>query len=68
MLFRGIVKKYTADLILLTIFKKIIGMKEKIAQSMEVPVSVTEFLLPKQGSFGGFVCLTFYILRWFLGE
>ena len=68
MLFRGIVKKYTADLILLTIFKKIIGMKEKIAQSMKVPVSVMEFLLQTQGRFGGFVCLTFYILRWFLGE
>ena len=27
MLFRGIVKKYTVDLILLTKFKKMIGMK-----------------------------------------
>ena len=68
MLFRGIVKKYTADLILRTKFKKIIGMKEKFAQNMEVPVSLMEFLLQTQGSFGGFFCLKFYILRCFLGE
>ena len=53
MLLRRIVKKYTADLILLTKFKKIIGMKEKFAQNMEVPVSLMEFLLQNQGSFGG---------------
>ena len=53
MLFRGIVKNYTADLILRTKFKKIIGMKEKFAQNMEVPVSLMEFLLQNQGSFGG---------------
>ena len=63
MFFRGIVKKYTADLILLTKFKKIIGMKEIFAQIMEVQVSLTEFLLQTQGSFGGFFYLTFYILR-----
>ena len=47
MLFRGIVKKYTADLILRTKFKKIIGMgmKEKFEQNMELPVSLMEFLL-----------------------
>ena len=39
MLFRGIVKNYTADLILRTKFKKIIDLKEKIAQNIEVPVS-----------------------------
>ena len=51
MIFRGIVKKYTADLILLTKFKKIIGMKKKFAHSMEVPVSLMGFLLQTQGSF-----------------
>ena len=68
MLFRGIVKNYTADLILRTKFKKIIGMKEKFAQNMEVPVSLMEFLLQTEGSFGEFFCLKFYILRCFLGE
>ena len=65
MLFRGIVKNYTADLILRTKFKKIIGMKEKFAQNMEVPVSLMEFLLQTQGSFGKFFCLKFYILQCF---
>ena len=37
MLFRGIVNKYTADLILLTKLKKIIGMKEKFAQNIDTP-------------------------------
>ena len=68
MLFRGIVNKYTADLILRTKFKKMIGMKEKFAQNMEVPVSLMEFLLQTQGSFRGFFCLNFYILQCFLGE
>ena len=40
MLCRRIVKKYTADLILLTKFKRIIGMKERSAQNMEAPVSL----------------------------
>ena len=62
MLFRGIVKKYTADRTLLTKFKKIIGRLEKFAQNIEVPVSLTEFLLQTQGTFGGFFCLEFYIL------
>ena len=31
MVFRGTVKKYTEDLILLTKFKRIIGMKDKFA-------------------------------------
>ena len=31
MFFRGIVKKYTADLILLIKFKKIIGIEERFA-------------------------------------
>ena len=35
---------------------------------MEVPVSLMEFLLQTEGSFGGFFCLKFYILRCFLGE
>ena len=48
MLFRGIVKKYTGDLILLTKFKKIISMKEKFEQNIEVPVSLMEFLLQTQ--------------------
>ena len=62
--FRGIVKKYTTDLILLTKFKKIIGMKEKFAQNMEVPVevpvlSLMEFLLEIQGSSCGFFVWNF---------
>ena len=48
MLFRGIGKKYTGDLILLTKFKKIISMKEKFEQNIEVPVSLMEFLLQTQ--------------------
>ena len=48
------VKKYTAYLIVLTKFKKEIGMKEKFEQNMEVPVSLMEFLPQNQGSFGGF--------------
>ena len=43
-------------------------MKEKFAQNMEVPISIMEFLLQTQESFGRFFCLTFYILRWFFGE
>ena len=43
-------------------------MKEKFAQNREVPVSLMEFLLQTQGSFGGFFYLKFYILRCFLGE
>ena len=43
MLFRGIVNNYTADLILRTKFKKIIGMKETFVQNIEVPVSLMEF-------------------------
>ena len=37
MLFGGIVKNYTSDLILRTKFKKVIGMKKKFVQNMEVP-------------------------------
>ena len=55
MLFRGIVKKYSEDLIELTKFKKINVVKEKFAQNMEVPVSLIEFLLQTQGSFVGFL-------------
>lgn len=54
MLFKGIGKKYTADLISLTKFKKIIGMWEKLPQNMEVKVSLMEFLLPTQWRFVGF--------------
>ena len=68
MFFRGIVKKCTTDLILPTKFKEMIGMKERFAQNMELPVSLMEFLLQTQGGFGGFFCLNFYILRCFLGE
>ena len=67
MLFRGIVKKYTADLTFLTKFKKIIAMKEEFPQNMEVSVLLMEFLLQTQGSFCRFFSLTFYILRWFSG-
>ena len=66
MLFRGIGKKYTVDLILLTKFKKIIGMWEKFAQNIQVQVSHMEFLLQTQGNFAGFFYLKFYILRWSL--
>ena len=66
MLFRGKVKTYTADLISLTNFEKIICMQEKFAQNVEVPVSLMEFSLQTQGSCGGFFWLTLYILRWFL--
>ena len=46
--FRGIVKKYTADLILRTKLKKKIGIKENFAQNMEVAVSLMELLLQTQ--------------------
>ena len=36
-------------------------MKEEFSQSMKVPVSLMEFLLQTQGTFGGFLCLKFYI-------
>ena len=67
MLFRGIVKNYTADLILRTKFKKIIGMKEKFAQNMEVPVSLMEVLLQTQGSFGGFLFEVLHFTMFFRG-
>ena len=66
MLFRGIVKKYTAYLILLTKFKKIIGMKsEKVVKNMKVPVSIMEFLLQSQGTLGDFLfeILHFMVFR-----
>ena len=77
MLFSGIVKRHTADLMLLTKLKKISGMKETFVQNMEVPVSLMDVLLQTQGrmdvfgwmeGFGGLSCLKFYILRCFLGE
>ena len=37
-------------------------MKEKFAQNMEVPVSLMEYLLQTQGTFGGLFCLKSYIL------
>ena len=37
-------------------------------QNMEVPVSLMEFSLQTQGSFGGFFCSKFYILLCFFGE
>ena len=46
MLFRGIVKKYTADLILPTKCIKIIDMKEKLVQNMEVAVSLDGIFTP----------------------
>ena len=68
MLFRGIVKKYIADLILLTKFKKIIVTLEKFAQNMEIQVSLTKFLFQTQERFAEVFCLKFYILLWSLGE
>ena len=67
MLFRGIVKNCTADLILWTKFKKIVGMKEKFAQNMEVPVSLIEFLLQTQGSFGRFLFEVLHLTMFFRG-
>ena len=43
-------------------------MIEELTQNIEVPVSLIEFLLKTQESFGGFFCLKFYILRGFLRE
>ena len=40
MIFIGIVKKYTADLILPIKFKRLIGMKDKFEQNTEVPLSL----------------------------
>ena len=51
MFFRGILKKYTADPILLTKFKTIIGMKEKFVQNIEVLVSLMEILMQNQERF-----------------
>ena len=68
MLFGGIVKKYTVYLILLTTFKKIIGMKEIFAQNMEVPVSLMEFLLQSQGTFGGFLFEILHFVMVFRGR
>ena len=67
MLFRGIVKNYTADLILWTKFKKINCMKEKFAQNMEVPVSLMEILLQTQGSFGGSLFEVLHFTMFFRG-
>ena len=67
MLIRGVVREYTADLILLIKYKNIIGMKEKCAQNMEVPVSLMEFFLQTE-ALVDFFSLKFYISRWFLGE
>ena len=68
MLFRGIVKKYTADLILRTKLKNMIGIKEKFVKNMEVPVSLMDFSLQTQGNFDGIFCLNFYISQYFSGE
>ena len=54
MLFRTMVKKYTAGLILQTKLKKINRMKEKFAQNTEVPVWLMDFLLQTQDNFNGF--------------
>ena len=59
MLLQGIVKKYTADLVLLTKFRKVVGMKEKFTQNMEAPVSLKKFLPQTQGTFGGVFFLNF---------
>ena len=59
MLLGGIAKKYTAGLILLTKLKKIIGMKEKFAQNIEVPISLMEFLLKSKGALMDFFVWSF---------
>ena len=43
-------------------------MKEKFAKNMEESVSHMEFLLQIQATLSDFFCLSFYILRWFLGK
>ena len=68
MLARGIVKKYTSGLILLTKFKKSIGMKENLAQNMKVPLLLIEFLLQIQGTFGGFFLFEILHFMMVLGE
>ena len=45
-----------------------IGIYENIVQNMEVSVSLMEFLLQTNGSFGGFFCLNVYILHCILSE
>ena len=59
MLFKGIVKKYTADGTLLTKFKNVFCIQEKFAKNMELPVSLMEFLLQTQGTFAGVFCLKY---------
>ena len=66
MLLQGIVKKYTADLILLTKFRKVVGMKEKFTQNMEAPVSLKKFLLQTQGTFGGGFSFFFEFLHFMM--
>ena len=59
MIFRGIVNNYTADLILRTKFKKIIDLKENIAQNIEVPVSwsFTFYVTAYLSGYTGRICL-----------
>ena len=59
-LYRGIVKKYTADLILLNQFKKIICIKEKFAQNIEVhQFHLWSFYSKHKRALMDFFCLTF---------
>ena len=53
MLIKGIVKQATEDVILLTKLKRIIVIKKKLSQVMEVSVSLMKYLLQTQGTFGG---------------
>lgn len=55
---RGIVKKSTADVILLNKFKRIIAIKEKVGKIQEVSVSL---LLKTKGTYSGHFCLKFYL-------
>ena len=62
------VKKYTAYLIVLTKFKKEIGMKEKFEQNMEVPVSLMEFYPKTKGALVDFFVLNFTFYDGFWGN
>ena len=70
MLFGGIVKKYTADLILRTKFKNIIGLTEKFAQNIEEATSFTYGIFtPNTRKLGSiFFVRSFTFYDNFLGE
>ena len=54
MLFRVIVKKYTADLILLTKFKKVIGMEKNLRKIWRYKFHLWNFYSKPKGALVGF--------------